>query len=139
LKAYIDTSVLARAYCAEPGSRRAQKTLQDCEPAISSLTRLEFSSAVAKKVRAGEFTTAEATGIVSEFHAHIRDGVFELLPMFESHYALANEWVDSFTTALRALDALHMALTHSSGAMLITADNAQAKAAKILRVPAERI
>ena len=139
MKAYIDTSVLAGAYCAESGSRLAQKVLQGCEPMISNLTRLEFSSAVAKKVRAGGLAASGATTIISEFHSHIRQGVFELLPVFEMHYTLANEWIDSFTTGLRALDALHLSLAHSNGVVLLTADNALAKAAGILHATVKLI
>lgn len=139
MKAYIDTSVLTGAYCEESGSDGAQRALQNCEPMISSLTRLEFSSAVAKKVRTGTLTKAEATDIVSQFHSHIRDGVFELVAVRETHYALANEWIDSFTTGLRALDALHLALAHSSQAKLLTSDSDLAKAARTLRVSVKRI
>ncbi len=132
MKAYIDTSVLTGVYCQEPGSKRAQRTLQECEPSISGLVRLEFSSAVAKKVRAGTLTRIEATRIIAQFQTHIRDGVFELLPTHESHYALANGWMDSCVTALRTLDALHLALAHTNGLPLITADKALAKAGKQL-------
>lgn len=128
----MDTSVLTGAYCHESGSKRAQRVLQDHEPAISSLTRLEFSSSIAKKVRAGTLGRDEATRIIAEFQMHIRDDVFELLAIQEAHYALANDWMDACVTALRTLDALHLALAHSHGLTLITADKALARAGEQL-------
>lgn len=139
MKAYIDTSVLTGAYCQEPGSKRAQRALSKCDPMISSLTRLEFSSSVAKKFRAGTFTQAEAGRIVSEFQAHIRESIFEVVPIHESHYALANDWMDTFATSLRTLDAMHLSLAHIHKAKLITADAALAKAARALHVDVRRI
>ncbi len=139
MKAYIDTSVLTGAYCDEPGSTRSQSTLQHFEPVISSLTRLEFSSSVAKKLRMKTFSKTEATLIVSQFHSHLREGIFELTPIRESHYALANEWVDSFVTGLRTLDALHLALAYANQLTLITADTALTKFAKKLGIAVKRI
>lgn len=128
----MDTSVLTGAYCQESGSKKAQRAIQDHEPAISSLTRLEFSSAIAKKVRAGTLGRDEAIRIIAEFQMHIRDGVFELLAVHEAQYALANDWMDACVTTLRALDALHLAMAHSHGLTLITADKALAKAGEQL-------
>lgn len=128
----MDTSVLTGAYCQESGSHQAQRVLQDHEPAISSLTRLELSSAIAKKVRAGTLSRDEATRIIAEFQIHIRDGVFELLAIQAAHYALANDWMDACVTAVRTLEALHLALAHSNGLTLITADKALARAGEQL-------
>jgi predicted nucleic acid-binding protein len=55
-----------------------------------------------------------------------------LLPLRETHYALANDWMDSFVTALRTLDALHLSLAHAGGLPLITADRTLARAGKQL-------
>jgi predicted nucleic acid-binding protein len=111
----------------------------ECDPMISSLTRLEFSSSVAKKFRAGTFTQAEAGRIVSEFQAHIREGIFEVVPIHETHYALANDWMDTFATSLRALDAVHLSLAHTHKATLVTADAVLAKAARTLGVDVKKL
>ena len=139
MKAYIDTSVLTAAYCPEPGSERAEQALRECEPMISSLTRLEFSSAVARKLRARTLTREEAARIISQFHTHIREGVFECLAVLESHFLLANDWIDALATPLRTLDAMHLALAHASSARLITADAALAKSARTLRITAMQL
>jgi len=139
LRAYIDTSILTGAYCVEPNSGRAQRALQNCEPVISSLTRLEFSSSVAKKLRTKTYKPAEASLIISEFHSHIRAGIFEVAELAGPQYALANEWLDSFVTSLRTLDALHLAVAYSNRLKLVTSDVILAKAAKTLGVDVKRI
>ena len=132
MRRYIDTSVLTSVYCDEPSGKRAQIALQACEPVICSLTRLEFSSAVAKKLRMKTLTRTEAARIVSLFHEHIRAGIFQMTAIHESHYALANEWVDLFATGLRTLDALHLAVAGSGDLPLTTSDVLLAKSARAL-------
>lgn len=132
MRRYIDTSVLTTVYCDEPQALQAQKILQSGEPAISSLTKLEFSSSVAKKLRMKTFTRTEAARVISQFHEHIRAGVFAMQSVHESHYALANEWVDTFSTGLRTVDALHLAIAASEGLPLATADTVMAKSARSL-------
>ena len=139
MNAYFDTSVLTGVYCAEPASERWQERLQQCEPVISRLTCLEFSSAVAKKLRMKTFTKTEATKVIAQFHSHLKQNLFEIMPVQDVHFALANDWIGSFITGLRTLDALHLAMAHANQLLLVTADGMLAKAAKKLGLAVERI
>jgi len=139
LRAYIDTSVLTSAYCDEPNSRKAQRTLQKCIPVISRLTRLEFSSSVAKKLRGKTLGKSQATAIIGMFHEHIRSGVFEVQRITDDHYDLASEWLGLLTTSMRSLDSLHLAVAHSLQVPLITADVALARSARKLNIPVESL
>lgn len=125
-------SILTSVYCDEPAAARAQRLLQACEPVISSLTRLEFSSDVAKKLRMKTFTHTEAVRLISRFHEHIRSGIFVMTVIGEPHYAMANDWVDSFATGLRTMDALHLAVAASEDLLLATADAVLARSARSL-------
>ena len=40
------------------------------------------------------------------------------------HYHLAREWISRFTTPLRTLDALHLAVASQNNIRLVTADTA---------------
>lgn len=134
MRAYVDTSVLTAVYCAEEGSPRAQGAIQKCTPVIGDLVRLEFSATVAKKVRMGLLTPLDATHTLTAFHGHIRQGVYEMTPVRPSHYALANEWLDSLATTLRTLDALHLAVAASEGMPIVTADQELIRCARELKV-----
>ncbi|MFW5857137.1 MAG: type II toxin-antitoxin system VapC family toxin [Planctomycetota bacterium] len=136
---YVDTSVLAAFYCREAGSTRAEKALRGGQAlALSSLVKLELASATAKKVRNGAFDQSFARQLLSLFHAHLRDGHFELLPVEEADVALADEWICSLSTPLRTLDALHLAIAFRAGLTLLTADRALVTAARALKIPCRR-
>lgn len=139
MRAYIDTSVLTSVYCDEPNSRKAERILQKYTPVISGLTRLELSSAVAKKVRGKTLTKNQGAAIISMSHEHIRSGVFEVQRIGEDHYDLACEWLDLLTTSMRSLDSLHLAVAHSLQIPLITADIAMARSARKLNIPVESL
>ena len=138
--AYIDTSVLAAYYCPERLSARAQKALRsDPDPVISALVELELHSAVAAKVRGLELSMAAANQIVSLFRLHVADGCFRVVPIEPREYALACRWIGGFSTALRTLDALHLAAAFANNLTLLTADRALARSATHLGVTHELI
>jgi predicted nucleic acid-binding protein len=109
--AYVDSSVLARAYLGdEDGSGEARRLLDDRSVAkyTGRLTRLEVSATITRATRAGRaISPAEALG---ELDADLRpDGRVKLLAapaeqVEETALELAR------THGLRALDALHVAL-----------------------------
>ena len=135
---YLDTSVLAAYYCPEAMSAKAEKAiLRSVLPAISLLVEVEFYSAVARKVREGTLSEADATRIVTRFRLHVDAGYYERLPIAPTHYEIARDWVGRFVAPLRTLDALHLAVCFAAEAVLLTADAALAKAACHFRVPTE--
>jgi len=133
--AYIDTSVLVAYYWPEALSGAAQAEIRRAKrPAISPLSELEFISALALKIRTGEVNEKSARLILSTFRRHRADNVYRILPLEAREYAIACEWIGMFRTALRALDALHMAVSFSNDLALITADKTLAESAKKLGV-----
>jgi predicted nucleic acid-binding protein len=133
---YLDTSVLAAYYCPEAMSAKAEKAiLRSVLPAISLLVEVEFYAAVARKMREGALSEADATRIVTRFRLHIDEGCYERLPIDATHFEVARDWVGRFATPLRTLDALHLAVCFASDAVLLTADVGLAKAAHHFRVP----
>jgi uncharacterized protein len=72
---YLDTSILAAYYCPEPLSKQAERRIRSSsEPAISELTEVELSSAVARKVRERDLDRQDALKILAQFHAHLESG-----------------------------------------------------------------
>lgn len=127
--AYIDTSVLVAYYCPEPGSKAAQRAVQAGQPEISTLTEVEFSSALATKVRTGEMPGTEADRVLALFEQHVAAGGYQMLPLGSSHYGLARQWIGRRIVPLRTLDALHLAVAASAAVPLVTADAGLARAA----------
>lgn len=122
-------------YCPEALSQVAERTLRgDARPAISDLVAAEFFSALAKKVRAKEMSTADATRTGEQFLDHLQVGLYTRMAVQRRHYEVARGWLARFTLPLRALDALHLALADVEGLRLATADQDLSRSARNLGV-----
>lgn len=128
--AYIGTSVLVAYYCPEPLSELAEKSVREVDsPAISPLTEVEFCSAMAIKVRIGDMDEGAAERVISTFRMHLEEKRYCICPIETEHYILSADWVGRFSTALRSLDALHLAVAFVEDKRLITADGVLAESA----------
>jgi predicted nucleic acid-binding protein len=137
---YVDTSVLVAYYCPEALSLQAQDLLREqAQPALSFLTEVEFTSAVAKKVRLHELGGADGQRILAKFTAHVEDGLFRIISVEQHHYRLARGWIGLLTTPLRTLDALHLAIASSEELPLVTSDTSFFQAARMLELDARLI
>ena len=129
--AYIDTSVLGAYYCPEPLSTRAETALRRIKsPVISVLSEVEFASLISRKQRLKELSPRQATQIGDLFATHVAEGFFRRIGLTSEHFAVARQLVSVTGSALRTLDALHLATAITESLTLLTADRALAKAAK---------
>ena len=128
---YVDTSVLAAYYCPELLSDKAEEYIRSTgRPAISYLTRLEFFSALSRKVREG-MAPEDGNRIIRQFEYHLTEQkLYRQLDIDEHHYTMAANWVAQFNTPLRSLDGLHLAVSSAAQLNLLTADIRLADAAR---------
>jgi len=132
---YIDTSILIAYYWPEKLSAAAQEEIcRTAMPSISPLTAVEFASALAFKIRTNELDETAARRILSLFHSHRSHGIYRIIPIGAREYSIAGEWLETFQTSLRALDALHLAVAFTNNLKLITSDKILAASAKRLAV-----
>lgn len=132
---YLDTSVLVAYYLPEALSGKIQKLLtRQSGAAISPLVETELLSALSRKVRTGELSESDARRVAALFDVHICDAVFEMVHIHPREYRLARDWLATFSTPLRPLDALHLAAAFSNDLELVTADEAMASAGKAFGV-----
>jgi predicted nucleic acid-binding protein len=132
---YIDTSLLVPYYCPEALSSAAERVLRgDPQPAVSDLVEVEFFSALAAKVRARGMAAADARRVGEAFLGHLQDAMFVRIAVERRHYEVARGWLARFTTPLRALDALHLAMADAEGLRLVTADRDLSRSARRLGV-----
>lgn len=132
---YVDTSIIVAYYCPEPLSEKAEEFITaHARPAISNLTELELFSAISRKIREGNMHREDGSRVISKFLAHLDDLFYARLLIESHHYTLARDWIGQFTSPLRSLDAIHLAIASSSGSTLITADEGLAKSAELLSV-----
>ena len=137
---YVDTSVLVAYYCPEAMSGQVQDLLREQEtPALSLLTEVELTSAVAKKVRLNELGSVEGKRILAKFASHVDVGLFRVISVESHHWRLARGWIGLFTAPLRTLDALHLAIASDEALQLVTSDKSLYEAAEMLGVDAQLV
>ena len=133
--AYLDTSVLVACYVPEALSAKAQREAQRAESLlVSTLTEVELVSALSQKIRMGHLSRSDGQRVEALFQTHIQDGRFQIASPSAKEFQLARGWIAQYSTPLRTLDALHLALAHSNQEILITADRSLADSAKVLGV-----
>jgi predicted nucleic acid-binding protein len=137
---YVDSSLLAAYYCPEPLSAKAERIIRsETRPALSDLTEVELFSAVSRKTRSRELSRNDAERITAQFLAHLESGLYTRLALDRRHYQLARDWLSQFSTPLRSLDALHLAVAASDGLQLVTSDDGLARSGKRLGVSVQQV
>jgi predicted nucleic acid-binding protein len=88
-----------------------------------------------------EKTLSEKDGfrILDTFQSHIDASMYTYLILDSRHYRLARSWIFRFSTPLRTLDALHLAVSAASDLELITADSRLAAFAEKLGIETKLI
>jgi hypothetical protein len=128
---YLDTSIIAALYLPEPRNAEVQELLCRSEKsAISSLSEVEFYSAIARRVRINELSARNALEVLAQFKVHVDDALYGMIPVEQRDYVLARDWLATLGTPLRTLDALHLAISFSNRLVIVTADRVLAESAQ---------
>ncbi|WP_228896815.1 type II toxin-antitoxin system VapC family toxin [Pseudoduganella aquatica] len=133
---YVDTSVLIAYLIPEPGSAAAEQfMLSSGEPlAISSWTEAELLSALGIKLRTGRLDMAGACDVIDSYNRLVAPN-FTRLEIDEADHRQVIILLKGWRTALRAGDALHLAIAAAHRATVYTLDRGMAAAAQTLGVP----
>ncbi len=116
--------MLVAGLTAEVATGRVQNWLAAREPgslAISDWVRLEFSSALAIKLRTGQLDAPRRADALATLTRLVLES-FILLPVASEHCRVAAKFVDQHALGLRSGDALHLAICAAHGASLCTLD-----------------
>ena len=133
--AYLDSSIVVAYYCPEKLSEKIEKIiLADPEPAISTLTAVEFASAISRKHREKNITNSDARIIWQRFTHHRTNGYYLVNSVEINHYTVAASLIMHLKTPLRALDALHLATAHELSMPIVTSDKILAQSAEKLGI-----
>jgi predicted nucleic acid-binding protein len=135
---YFDTSFLAPLILEEETSAKIEQFISRLpvgELATSHLTRVEFSSLLAREVRTGGLDDEEAVKADRQFEASLEESFALLLPNLDD-YELAKHYVQRHGLGLRTADGLHLAVATNHNAQAIyTLDKTFLKAGKVLGLP----
>ncbi len=136
MKAYFDTSVVAKCYLSEPNSAAALSIRRQFKPPIflTHLHRVELAAGLQLKVFRKEISPTTATQVWTDLQADIAHGLW-LLPSYDliSIYDRAEKLAERYSAFLgtRALDVLHVAAAlELKQNEFVTADGRQARLAE---------
>lgn len=128
---YCDTSVLVASLTDELHSNAVRNWLETCDQGrltISAWSAIEFSSAVAIKLRTRQIDAAAHTALLSAWRDLIVPR-FDNVSINAADYMRAKAIIDTRASNLRGGDALHLAITSNRGASLATLDHLLSAAA----------
>jgi predicted nucleic acid-binding protein len=116
---YLDTAILAKQYVKEPGSDTVRTFLARADSVIScsELTRMELAATFHRKLREGQMTKAQLSGLRTQFEMDVSGGRIHWLPLTQG---LIERVEGIFHTLpsdvfLRAGDAIHLATASEAG------------------------
>ena len=130
---YLDASALIKLYIPEPESDRLNHALRGrTDLHVSDLAVTEIVSALARRRREGSLPAAVVPRLHGALLAHLESGVFHRVELIaEVHREAERILLSLETVALRAADALHLALAVAAGARsIVTYDRRLAEAAR---------
>jgi predicted nucleic acid-binding protein len=133
---YFDTSALLPYYRQEALSEKVEKLLQTMQGKvmISWLTEVEIFSAIARWERLGEINRSEMNVIQETFNQHLNQSMYYSLPLSKAIFQQAKAWLATGYTALRTLDALHLACAYHAQVKIISADYKLIQAAQFFEL-----
>lgn len=82
-----------------------------------------------------EITEAQASLVENAFAEDTRSGLFRRLSISTKYYRQTQKWISSRKTALRTLDALHLACCFGAGMEIVICDEVLETSAAVLGVP----
>ena len=138
--AYLDTSALAKWYLNEGGSEAFVAFLQALDVAVvSSLTRTEVRSLLARRRRMGELNADLESLLFAAFEDDVAHGHLQVYPVDDERLGEAANLIALCPEhPLRTLDALHLAVVRHYGIEVVaTADRVMADAASTMGLGVE--
>jgi uncharacterized protein len=133
---YLETSLLVAALTRETKTAPVQAWLGNQEPdelAISEWVVTEFSAALSIKLRTQQIEADDRAKALARFAVWSAESL-AILPISGLHFRTAARFADQHALALRAGDALHLAISADHAATLCTLDRRQSEAGSTLGV-----
>jgi uncharacterized protein len=115
---YFDTSYIAKFYFNEPESPRIRELVRKADAIHSSLWALaEFHAVLHRHMREGALSLKDARELARRFSEHIRDGLWNLIPVNQALLRRTSALMLSGPRDLfiRTADTVHLATAHEIG------------------------
>ena len=134
MKVFIDTSGLAKRYVEEPGSEELEEFIHSIvkDVYVSTLSIVEFSAAIGRKIRNREINQKSGAFAIQEFEEDWQ-GWFNRVPLTSDLAESAASYAILYP--LKGSDAVHLSSAAISGVdLFVTSDLNLLKAAQKIRI-----
>ncbi len=124
-KAYIDTSVLVKRFCAEARSGEVDAFFHKNthQSVISPLSLTELQSVFRRRLRTNEISRDLVDQATRQMQLELNRGAWVMQPITDPQYAYASELIGQLASALGTLDALHLACAQVANcSLMVSAD-----------------
>lgn len=140
MSCYLDSSVVLPTLVREPASGVVDSfmTTAGQELLVSDFAAAEVASALSRLVRTGRLQASEGAACLMDFDIW-RAAMTTMTEIHAADIRLAGAYVRRFDLALRAPDALHVAIARRLDVALVTLDRRMATAARELGVAVEAL
>ena len=115
---YFDTSYIAKFYFNEPESIKVRELVRTADTLRSSVWALaEFHAVIHRRLREGLSSAIDARAASSRFSEHVREGLWQLMPVNEALLRRTSALIISAPAGLfvRTADAVHLVTANESG------------------------
>jgi predicted nucleic acid-binding protein len=138
LTCYLDPSVVLPTLVKEPASAAVDAFMSTVtqELLVSDFAAAEVAAALSRLVRMGRLQASDGATCLTDFDVW-RAAMTTAAEIHAADVRLADAYVRRFDLALRAPDALHLAIARRLDATLITLDRRLARAAREMGIAVE--
>lgn len=132
---YIDTSCLVAYYLPEQKSSLVQEKIHSADQVvISLLTDIEMLSAIRKKERMRDISTKDTDEVFRLYKSHRDTGLFKVVDLTPTVFKASEFILQSTSTALRTLDAIHLGIVQANKFELFSFDQTLIDSAQELNI-----
>ena len=133
MSVYLDASVLVALFTEDALTARADDVLRQVldTPIVSDFAGIELTSAVSRRVRTRDLSVDDARHAFDAFDGWVNRGV-QREELRREDVALADGYLRRLDLALRAPDAIHIAIAQRLDASLLSFDEKMLAAARSL-------
>ncbi len=138
MRAYLDANVLISLFAPDIFTAPAEDILSagTRDVFVSDFACAEFASGISRLVRMGTYGAGDAQAIFSSFDVWTARST-ERIETLAADMKAAEAFVRRLDLALRAPDALHIAMAQRAGATLVTFDQKMVESARALGLQVE--
>jgi predicted nucleic acid-binding protein len=132
---YLDASALVALYLPEVFSAEADQWAQSAtDRIVSDLTLCEARVAIDRRRKAGDLTPDGCARALARLDQHVAVGVYRVVPWSAAWFVDGVALAASVSVPVRAMDAVHVAISRSLGVGMISFDRNQRRAARAMQV-----